>query len=396
MNQNIKKQHEFWDKQPVSGGINQFDETENNSPIEIYNDFSSVPTVPYNLPNEFFWKTLDVNDTNQLEELYTFLSKNYYDNSENLIYLNYSSSFLKWYLTCPDYNNDWYICICLKSTNKIVGFISGIPTNIIINSKEIKAVKINFLCVHKKLRNKRMSPVLIQEIIRRIKLFGISQAIYTGINLLNKPIGTSKYWLRLINIKKIIESNCFQIPKKLTHKQAYRLYDLPTNPTIDGIRLLERKDLKIIKQLLNAYLNKFYLSTIFNDEEIEHWCLPRDEIIYSYVVENEDKEIIGFFSFYFLSFTILKNSIHKSLKVAYSFYNYIKDNCGITLSELIHNALIISKTKGCDLFQVLDLMDNMEFLEKEKFIKGSIDLHYYLFNWKYSTIEPKNIGIILQ
>jgi len=31
-------------------------------------------------------------------------------------------------------------------------------------------VEINFLCVHKKLRSKRLAPVLIKEIIRRVSL----------------------------------------------------------------------------------------------------------------------------------------------------------------------------------------------------------------------------------
>ena len=41
-------------------------------------------------------------------------------------------------------------------------------------------VEINFLCVHKKLRLKRMAPVLIKEITRRVNLEGIFQAVYTA------------------------------------------------------------------------------------------------------------------------------------------------------------------------------------------------------------------------
>jgi glycylpeptide N-tetradecanoyltransferase len=41
--------------------------------------------------------------------------------------------------------------------------------------QEIKMVEINFLCVHKKLRSKRLAPVLIKEITRRVNLKGIWQ-----------------------------------------------------------------------------------------------------------------------------------------------------------------------------------------------------------------------------
>lgn len=53
-------------------------------------------------------------------------------------------------------------------------------------------VEINFLCVHKKLRSKRMAPVLIREITRRVNLQGIFQAVYTAGVVLPKPVGTCR------------------------------------------------------------------------------------------------------------------------------------------------------------------------------------------------------------
>lgn len=58
-------------------------------------------------------------------------------------------------------------------------------------------VEINFLCVHKKLRSKRVAPVLIREITRRVNLKGIFQAVYTAGVVLPKPIATC----RLVYIK---------------------------------------------------------------------------------------------------------------------------------------------------------------------------------------------------
>ena len=53
-------------------------------------------------------------------------------------------------------------------------------------------VEINFLCVHKKLRSKRVAPVLIKEITRRVNLEGIFQAVYTAGILLPKPIAVCR------------------------------------------------------------------------------------------------------------------------------------------------------------------------------------------------------------
>ena len=54
--------------------------------------------------------------------------------------------------------------------------------------RTVLMVEINFLCVHKKLRSKRVAPVLIREITRRVHLEGIFQAVYTAGVVLPKPV----------------------------------------------------------------------------------------------------------------------------------------------------------------------------------------------------------------
>ena len=59
-----------------------------------------------------------------------------------------------------------------SKSNKLVGFISAVPAHIKMYEKEKAMVEINFLCVHKKLRSKRLAPVLIREITRRVNVKG--------------------------------------------------------------------------------------------------------------------------------------------------------------------------------------------------------------------------------
>ena len=49
----------------------------------------------------------------------------------------------------------------------MVGFITAIPAAMRAWDTSFSAVEINFLCVHKKLRSKRLAPVLIKEVTRR-------------------------------------------------------------------------------------------------------------------------------------------------------------------------------------------------------------------------------------
>lgn len=52
-----------------------------------------------------------------------------------------------------------------------------------------------------------------------------------------------------------------------------------------------------------------------------------------------------------------------------------------------------------DVFNVLDVMDNGQFLDKGvdslKFGIGDGYLQYYLYNWRCPQIEPKGLGIVL-
>lgn len=88
-------------------------------------------------------------------------------------------------------------------------------------------MEINFLCVHKKLRSKRMAPVLIREITRRVNLEGIFQATYTAGVLLPKPIAACRYWHRSLNPKKLVDIQFSQMPRNMTMQRMIRLYRLP-------------------------------------------------------------------------------------------------------------------------------------------------------------------------
>lgn len=93
----------------------------------------------------------------------------------------------------------------MVANKKLVGFISGVPGTLRLRDHVQKVVEINFLCVHKKLRSKRLAPVLIKEITRRINLKGIFQATYTAGMLLPTPITTCTYFHRSLNFKKLVD-----------------------------------------------------------------------------------------------------------------------------------------------------------------------------------------------
>lgn len=143
-------------------------------------------------------------------------------------------------------------------------------------------VEINFLCVHKKLRSKRVAPVLIREITRRVNLKSIFQAVYTAGVVLPKPIATCRfvraqiecfylvtvqveerfcfyyrYWHRSLNPKKLIDIKFSHLTRNMTMQRTLKLYKLPENTKVPGFRKLVYTDIpqahKILTEVSNYY-----------------------------------------------------------------------------------------------------------------------------------------------
>lgn len=112
-------------------------------------------------------------------------------------------------------------------------------------------------------------------------------------------------------------------------------------------------------------------------------------------MQDNDKKITDFFSFFNVESSVIKNVKHDVVRVAYLFYYgtdvgvatpFDQGALKTRLNNLINDALIIAKRFKLDVFNALSLMDNGLFLEQQKFGGGDGQLHYYLFNYRASPI----------
>ncbi|XP_075443541.1 glycylpeptide N-tetradecanoyltransferase 2 isoform X3 [Ascaphus truei] len=362
-----------------------------HGPVEP--DKDNIRQEPYSLPQGFMWDTLDLSNAEVLKELYTLLNENYVEDDDNMFRFDYSPEFLQWALRPPGWLSQWHCGVRVSSNKKLVGFISAVPATIRIYDALKKMVEINFLCVHKKLRSKRVAPVLIREITRRVNLEGIFQAVYTAGVVLPKPVSTCRYWHRSLNPRKLVEVKFSHLSRNMTLQRTMKLYRLPDATKTAGLRAMERRDIQMVQQLLNDYLSQFNLAPVMDEEEVSHWFLPQDHIIDTFVVESSNGVLTDFLSFYTLPSTVMHHAVHKTLKAAYSFYNIHTET---PLLDLMNDALIIAKLKGFDVFNALDLMENKTFLEKLKFGIGDGNLQYYLYNWRCPAMESEKVGLVLQ
>lgn len=152
----------------------------------------------------------------------------------------------------------------------------------------INMVEINFLCVHKKLRTNRLAPVLIKEVTRRTNLRNIWQAVYTAGVVLPTPIARTRYFHRSLNPRKLIDVGFSRLGRNMTIRRTEKLYKLPQEITNTGLRPFKKRDIKSVRALLNTYLSKFKLYQHYSVNEVKHFFTPKDDVIYSFVVESAD------------------------------------------------------------------------------------------------------------
>jgi glycylpeptide N-tetradecanoyltransferase len=119
-----------------------------------------------------------------------------------------------------------------------------------------KMCEINYLCVHKKLRSKRLAPVLIKEVTRRVNLQGMFQAVYTAGTQLPKPVSACQYFHRLINVRKLCDIRFTRLPPKMTMNLFERMHKLEGVPRIPGIRPMTAADVPACCAMLNVYLRR--------------------------------------------------------------------------------------------------------------------------------------------
>lgn len=385
--------HEFWDSQPVPKAYEKIDETMYDQQIDQPKTVADVRAEPYTLPPGYTWDNIDISNREQAQEVYDLLTQNYVEDDDNMFRFDYSIEFLQWALTPPGYHKDWLFGVRGGKKNKLFGFISGIPVHTKVRGKEILMAEINFLCVHKSLRTKRLATVLIREVTRRVNRLDIWQAIYTAGVLIPLPISKTTYWHRSLNPKKLVEVGFSSLPANTPMARYVKLLKLPGETSVKGLREMQAGDVKVVYELLNAYLSKFDVHLHFSEAEVAHFLLPRPGVVDTYVVENpQTKEIKDFLSFYHLPSSILKHETHKTLRVAYCYYNVANT---VPMEELIRNALIIAKQRDFDVFNALDIMDNETLLKELKFGIGDGNLHYYFYNWRVPEFKPNQIGIVL-
>lgn len=256
----------------------------------------------------------------------------------------------------PGWKKEWHVGVRASKSRKLVAAIFGVPTEARVRGQKLKVTEINFLCIHKKLRSKRLAPVLIKEITRRCYLNGIYQAIYTAGVVLPTPVSSCRYYHRPLDWLKLYEVGFSPLPHGSTKARQITKNHLPSVTSTPGLRPMQAKDVDAVHDLLERYEQRFDLNQAFGKEEINHWLVhkenpDKEQVVWSYVVEDpQTHKITDFFSFYNLESTVIQHPKHDNVRAAYLYYyatetaftndmNALKER----LLMLMNDALILAK-----------------------------------------------------
>jgi len=128
------KVHKFWDTQPVPKKGATIDESD-CGPIEPNQPLADLRQEPYPMPAGFEWSSLDINDPEQLDELYVLLNENYVEDDDNMFRFDYSKDFLMWALTPPKYNPELHVGVRSQKSKKLMAVITGVPATMRVIDK---------------------------------------------------------------------------------------------------------------------------------------------------------------------------------------------------------------------------------------------------------------------
>jgi len=320
-----------------------------------------------------------------------FLNKYYYKSSESSFKLNYTGKHVRWLNTITEEEHKG-LCygLVFKGSKIFVGFIMGTVVRFVLNNEPIQMTEVNLLCVHPSLRSKNYALYIINEFVRRVKLIGYTEAIYTGTNKLGYPtryIGTSQYYHRPLDLDYLISLNftsCWPYNTIKKKKDALRLAK-----DSNYLKLLSLEDIPLAHNLLSNYVKRYKLYPVMS-EELFKKTFYNNDYVYCYLCYDKDNVVVDMISYYVLPYKHIESG-----KLIHAVTLYYYTNYSNNLHVWIKNLMIIARNNGNHVFNALNVMETNSVFDDLKFEEGTGILHYLIYKHDVTEIKSNEIGKLL-
>ncbi|KAI5190206.1 glycylpeptide N-tetradecanoyltransferase [Nematocida minor] len=370
VNETLLREHAFWSKEPLGKKQTDFkDSKKEQTTTKDAQQKIVVDGAPGRDTSELSLRTVEI--PSELSSVTALLMNHYIEDSTASFSLQYSQEFLKWQLSSPSVFPGWNVG--MYDGSELVGFISAAAINIRIKESRPKTAVVNFLCIHKEYRKRRLAPVLIKEVTRRVNEEGIYTALFTSGEKLPYIFTRSRYYHKILRKGDLVESG-FCHPEDVSNITKDMLSQ--DSPTVH-FRKAADSDLPHIFEMYCDKYSKMDISANYTYEQFEYYVYNRDRVS-DLLISDDGSEFVSIF---YLDTRSAKTD--SRIKTAYLSYHNMKNGTGSMLGLVDY----LLKMDECDVLNALEIEHNTEsLLRSVGFIKGDGVINYYLFNWDTEII----------
>lgn len=380
----------FWENKPLHvENMSSFNQILTNS--ELLDKINKeIDSSRYQLDYKVY-NNVDLNNSNKLESIQTFINKNYITSIDSAFKLVYSTELLKF---CFD--KSLLIEFYPKNKENIIGYIVGKKVDLRIKDKILPCLEVNFLCLIPKLRALGVSSYMINVLTREcVTRYNIGIAHYTIGTRINSPhFGEKQFYHRLLNIDNLNDAGFYDSNEDLSlHKKICNTFNYKYNyNTKHNIMYIngDDSDTELMIHLYAKYI-EYCKDTYDIYEEIDFNTFKSsfsNKGFHHFIIKDTNTDKI---KSYICLFTLdtLNNDRNISYKCGYYYYMWFESKPQNAL-EYIHEYIFKN-----NIVDIISFSDIFSFdVSGIKAIKGSSKLRYYLFNMDSQLIDNNKNGLI--
>jgi glycylpeptide N-tetradecanoyltransferase len=351
---------------------------------------------PPRLPPGFEWCRVDLDDP----ELLRLLQGHYVDADGGRLRLLVTREMLEWTLGGPARlpGNEGLVGVratrgarCEGEVGRLVACVSCTPARVLVDGRRERVGLVSHMCVHRKLRNKRLTPVLVREITRVGWAHGLASGLSTSARRLHAPLLRARYHQRVLDADALVRSGF--LPRCMApfvggSKDGDASADADADASADAARPLRDDDVPWAAGLLRAQAGASRLSLDWSDaEEARHRLLPRGDTVFSYVIEEA-----SFVSFYAMPVSVLDTGAEARMAYLHAWGG------PASIETLLAAAARLATGPGrCHMLNALDIgACTPAALRRAGFSSGAdVFFHAAHCTWAPTDIAPADSGLVL-
>jgi hypothetical protein len=288
-------------------------------------------------------------------EAATFLAKNYVEDDDGMFRFSYRAEHLTWSLMGGMGEGTPELIVALREVvapHGIIAFAAASPTLLWVTGATQPSAFIDFVCVHKAHRGRRLCPLLYDILFRRLAARGITRVVKTTGSKLVLPLASACYT---------------HVPRRGPRLKACgfsysdRSAELP--PPVAELRDLQPGDAASALALMNSVAERHDLAFKFTGpSHLAHTLLPRAGLVHTLVrADPVSGAVTDLVSCFFVESLILGDSPLQGqcFTVAYMYYFGATT---LPVVDLYRSIAAKAKDLGADVFNALPISELRDLL----------------------------------